>query len=1304
MAFYITFKSCNFRAIMLKNYSIAVFILFLCTYVQSQGVWMHPNKGQWDNRIEYKLDIDYGEILIEKDRFTYHLNDSKIKHHDHEEENHSIDSVKFHTITAEFLGSNWQNSKSEENASSHYRNYLLGNDKSKWKSKVYSYSKVQLNELYEGINLILNTKSDELNYSFEIQPGYSASLIQRKFRGQDRIELDEQGKIHIHNRFGEIIESAPIAWNVVDGKRKFVDVNFKIEDATVSFDFPNGYNESEVLIIDPNITFSSFTGSTADNWGMSATPDENGNLFAGGVAFGAGYPTSIGVYDQTFNGGVVDVSIFKFTADGTGMIYSTYLGGAGSETPNSMVCAPNGELFIFGLTSSSNFPMAGTPYRSTFSGGPNLSADANDLGFSQGSDLYIARLSADGSTLLASTYMGGTSTDGLNISSLKYNYGDQFRGEIVLDDLNNVYVSSTTRSSDFPTVNAIQATLSGPQDAVAFKMPPTLNSLLWSTYFGGIGTETGNSIQLSSTGDVYFVGGTTSMNLVFSSGQSLAYNGGIADGYAVHLNGTTGAMLSGTYIGMAEYDQVYCVQLDIDDNVYVLGQTESNWPITAGHYGVANSGQFIRKYNGSLTSVFWTTMVGAGTGHVEISPTAFLVSDCYDIYFSGWGGTLNVNDGSALFSTTNGFPVTADAFQASTSGSNFYISVLDQDAMALKYGTFMGGVNSPYNHVDGGTSRFDKQGRIYHAVCASCGSATTGFTTTPGVWSNTDNGPNCNLAAFKFELSTIEAIVAVPQTVVCIPDPVIFSNNSANGNAFFWDFGDNTTSNDINPSHLYAAPGTYEVTLVVSDVNGCFTPDSVVFEVVIGDFEGGVIQPTAAICPGDSFQFEAYGGSVYSWSPGIYLNDSTIATPIATVDQTTDFMIIISDTCGIDTVYVTLPVFLGASNISNDTSICLGNSVLLNAEGGVSYEWTPATFLDDPFSPTPTSTPDETITYNVEITTSNGCVLNEDVLISVYFELPNPLLEDTAIMCFGTSVPIVASGTAIQTYNWYPTTFITPLNTASVTIDTPDDTWYYCDFGNACGSVTDSIFIDVKLPDISAGNGTIICPTETAQLWASGGNSYTWTPGSFQFLTNDSIIVSPNSPTVYYVTGTDQFGCIGMDSVFVDLFPLPIVDAGLNAYAFYGDEVQLTASSPQTGTFVWSPSETLTCAACISPVAEPNRETVYTVTMTDQNGCQSSDIVSIFYDITIYVPNTFTPDQDEFNQTFMMYGGNIKEFHMMIFDRWGELIFETYDMKYGWDGTYNGLICQDGTYIWKIELEDAFDKKKQLVGHVNLIR
>lgn len=1292
---------------MLKHYSFFVLLFLCCTSVQAQDVWIHPNAGQWDERIEYKLDITLGEVLIEKNRFVYHLNDSKTKahaHDKHEHEGHSKEEIKFHTITSTFLGANWKDIKLEKNPSAFYRNYILGNDKSKWKSKVYSYSKVQMMDVYDGVDLILNTESNDLNYSFKLSPGISSSIIQRKFEGQDLLEIDEKGNLHIHNRFGEITESAPIAWNLIDGKRKYIPIKFKIENDIVTFDFPKGYDKNYVLIIDPNITFSSFTGSTADNWGMSATPDVAGNLIAGGVAFSVGYPTSAGAYDVTFNGGTVDITVFKFSADGTSMLYSTYLGGVGSETPNSMICAPNGELFIFGMTSSNNFPMAGTPYRSTFSGGPDETANANGLGFSQGSDLFVARLSADGSTLMASTYMGGSSTDGLNTSSLKYNYGDQFRGEIVLDETGNIYVSSTTRSVDFPTVNAIQTALSGQQDAVAFKMPATLNTLLWSTYFGGNGSETGNSIQLSSTGEVYFVGGTTSMNLAFNNGNSLTYNGGIADGYAVHLNGTTGAMLSGTYIGMNEYDQVYCVQLDIDDNVYVLGQTQSNWPITAGHYGVPNSGQFIRKYNSGLTVIEWTTMVGAGTGNVEISPTAFLVSDCYDIYFSGWGGELNVTYSDAIFSTTNGFPVTSDAFQPTTSGSNFYISVLGQDAMNLKYGTFMGGLFSPSNHVDGGTSRFDKQGRIYHAVCGSCGPGTAGFTTTPGAWSNTDNSQNCNLAAFKFELSTIEAIVSAPQTIVCLPDPIIFSNNSANGNIFFWDFGDGTTSNDVNPSHVYTGSGTYQVTLVVSDTNGCFSPDSVLFDVFIGDFQGGVIQPTEPICPGEPFQFEAYGGTNYLWSPGVFLDDSTSATPIAILQETTDFMVIISDTCGIDTVYVTLPVFLGASNISNDTSICFGNSVQLNAEGGIAYEWTPSTYLDDPSSSTPISTPDSTILYNVEITTANGCVLNEEVLITVYFELPSPILEDTLLMCFSASVPISATGTAIQTYNWYPTTFISPINTANVIANPPNDAWYYCDFGNACGFVTDSVFIDVKFPNIQAGNDTIICPNEVAQLWSSGGFSYNWTPSSFYFTATDSIIVLPSSPTIYYVEGIDQFGCVGYDSVFVNLFPLPQVDAGLNVYAFYGDEVQLNAASPQTGSFIWLPSETLTCENCSNPIATPNRETVYTVTITDQNGCQASDIVTVFYDITIYVPNTFTPDSDEFNQLFLAFGGNIRKFHMMIFDRWGELIFETHDMQYGWDGTYNGLNCQDGTYIWKIEVEDAFDKKKQLVGHVNLIK
>ena len=233
------------------------------------------------------------------------------------------------------------------------------------------------------------------------------------------------------------------------------------------------------------------------------------------------------------------------------------------------------------------------------------------------------------------------------------------------------------------------------------------------------------------------------------------------------------------------------VDLDIDDRVYIYGQTNNNWGVTPGHYGVANSGQFIRKYAADLSAVEWSTMIGAGTGEVEISPTAFLISDCYDIYFAGWGGQLNVSYGQAAFSTTNGFPVTFDAHQNATNGSNFYLGVLDQDAINFKYGTFMGGTSTAWNHVDGGTSRFDKQGRVYHSVCGSCGSAIIdGFTTTMGVVSNTANSANCNMAVFKFDLNAVEAIVSTPNAIVCIPDPVIFNNGSLNGNTYFWNFGD----------------------------------------------------------------------------------------------------------------------------------------------------------------------------------------------------------------------------------------------------------------------------------------------------------------------------------------------------------------------------------------------------------------------------------------------------------------------------------------------------------------------------------
>jgi len=1266
----------------------------------AQEVWMHPNAGQWDDRIEYKVELTSGEMYIEKDGFTYYLTNAKSKHnHDHEIKghDHQDDLIKSHVIKSKFVGADWSGDIVKEDISSFYRNYFQGTDKSKWKSKLHSYGYLSMNNYYDGIDLLMDGTKGGLKYSLRVAPNIDVNQIVMNYSGQDSLYLDEIGNLHVVNRFGEIIEGAPVAW-LEENSRK-IQVEFKIEGKNVTFSFPDGYDQSKTLIIDPDLTFSTFTGATADNWGMTATPDSDANLVAGGVVFGLGYPITAGAFDTNYNGGNIDAVVTKFTADGASLVFSTYLGGTGEETTNSMISDANDNLFVFGVTSSTNFPLAGVPFDATHNGGP-APGNSNGLGIGGGTDLYIAKFSSDGTTLLASTYVGGSGTDGLNNSGLSYNYGDEFRGEINVDDNGFVYVASNTTSANFPIVSGAQASMSGSQDAVIFKMTPNLNGMVWSSFFGGTGGETGNSITIGANGDVFMAGGTSSTSLPFNIGYDLSYGGG-NDGYIARFNGVNGGMLSGTFIGLGEYDQAYFVQLDIDDNVYVLGQTESDLGITAGQWGNPNSGQFIWKFDHNLASPQWKTMIGASSGHVEMSPTAFLVSDCYDIYLSGWGGSLNTQ----YASTVSGFTTTAGAWQTITNGENFYIAVLDQDATNLKYGTFFGGTNnSSPQHVDGGTSRFDKSGRIYHAVCGSCGMPNNGFTTTPGAFATTSGSGNCNMAAFKFELSEVEALVTTPDPIVCLPDPVIFNNNSANGNAFFWDFGDGNYSNAENPTHLYPGPGNYTITLIVTDTMNCFSADSVEFTIIIGDFNGGVVTPPGPICPGDSYQLEAYGGVDYVWTPAANLDDPNIAMPTATLTQTTDFMVIISDSCGIDTAYVTVPVFLGSSTISNDTSICIGNDVQLFATGGVSYEWSPATYLDDPFSATPLSTPLTDISYSVEITTSTGCVLEDTVIIDVYFTPPNPVMPDQLQVCQNAYTEITVSGA--ESYHWYPNTNISYVDTNVVTIYPNNDITYYCDFTNACGTLVDSVFIDVITASITAGTDTTICPGGTATLWAQGGISYHWYPGgTLSSIQNSMVFATPAVPTTYYVIGSDQYGCTDTASIYVDLYPQPFIQTNPDVHAFFGDQVQLSAVSSTPGPYVWSPTEFLSCVVCVNPIANPDQNYTYWVTYTDANGCSASDSVNIFYDPIIWVPNTFTPsDGDEHNPFFKAEGGNIKTFEMLIFNRWGQLIYTLNDLSESWDGTYEGTPCQDGTYVWKVTLTDFNDVEQELTGHVNLLR
>lgn len=1274
--------------------------LFSILLVFGQDVWMFPNRGQWDEKIKYSIDLSLGKMYIEEKGMTFFFSDIL----EHKHNNNNDGTVKYHAVHQRLIGAQQPTQIIEDHFSQHYHNYILGNEFTKWKSEIRGLGYLKFNEVYPGISQRYVSQGGSIAYHFDIAANSSPSQIRFKIEGGQQMRIDPDGSLVITHRFGEIHQSAPTAWNVgEDGTKIFRTCRFKLIGNEFSFEFPNGFDSTQPLVIDPSLTFSTFSGATSDNWGFTATPDANGNLFGGGIVFGSGYPTTAGAYDVSFGGGTgsfpMDVTISKYTTNGNALMYSTFLGGSGNETPHSIVAAPNGELYIYGVTSSTNFPMAGTPYDNSFAGGPNVTQ--NSLNFN-GSDIFIARLSPAGNALLSSTFIGGSGTDGLNISALNYNYGDQFRGEIILDSQQNVFVSSTSVSSNFPTVNAIQGTLSGSQDAVIFKLNSNLSSLLWSTYFGGTGVETGNSITISNDGTVYVAGGTTSTNLPVTGGHGTTYSGGSADGYVLRINGNSGTLLSGSYIGTSKYDQAYFVQTDPDNFVYVYGQTASPFPISPGRYGTNNSGQFIRKYTSNLINVVWTTSIGAGTGNPEISPTAFLVSDCYDIYIAGWGGQLNSSNGQATFSSTNGFQITADAYQTMTNGSNFYVAVLSPDAAQLKYATFMGGMTSSSNHVDGGTSRFDKSGRIYHAVCGACGGNPTGFTSTPGSFSPTNPSSNCNMATFKFELNKITAALPEVQNG-CAPHTIQFQNNSVNGNAYLWNFGDGNTSTAQFPSHTYTSPGVYTVRLRVSDSFGCFSPDSAEVTVRIGGFTPGTAQTVGSICAGQTAQLNASGGGTYLWSPAEFLNNPNIPNPIATVNTTTTFNVTISDTCGSNTVPVVVPVFTNSLEISPDTSICLGASVPLFANTGGNVLWSPSLYLDNPSSTNPTSTPESTITYLAVSTTDQGCTVSDTVRISVYFELPNINLPDSTQMCRGSQVGLNALGG--NAYLWYPNEYISNIDQALATVYPPSDKWYYVDVTNACGTIRDSIFVEVTEAVIFAGNDTIICSGETAILWAEGAVDYLWHPfNTVVSQTQNTVRVKPSISTEYMVVGVDAIGC--RDTAFVEVVvnPHPTLIISPTIYAFYDDEVELNAQTNTSGNFVWFPSEGLTCVNCPNPIATPNVNTTYYVSFTDDNGCKNTSYVSIKYDVVIYVPNTFIPDGDGVNDYFRVYGGNIAEMECFIYNRWGELLKVLRSTDEYWDGTYKGKKCQDGTYVWKLVYQDFAKTRHILTGHVNILR
>lgn len=814
---------------LLIGISVIIKLCFVSTLSAQVPYFFIENKGQFEEKVKYQSRIDFGTLFLEEKGYTLSFFNNKqmaqVWSHDHKRQNEV--AVDYHAIKIIFLNALTPKIEGKETYQTYY-NYFLGKDESKWQGKVPLHGEVYYTNIYKNIDFRIYNERNALKSDWIVKPYAEVSDIALAYQGQTDLFIKE-GKLMVKTSVNEYVESAPFAYQMLDNKMVPVSCSFQIVGDAVGFVVGN-YDKGLPLIIDPLLVFSTYSGSRGDNFGFTATYDSKSNLYAGGIIDNRSgeYPVTAGAFQQIYGGGVgsspvnlaCDISISKYDSSGSNLLYATYLGGAQDEYPHSLVVDNNDNLVIFGTSNSANFPVTKTAH-------DTLNRGAYDI--------IVSKLSSDGGTLMGSTYVGGQLNDGLNSNRvLKYNYADDFRGDVIVDDANHVFIASTTFSGDFPIVKGFQTLSKGGHEGCMLELSPNLDRLIWSSFVGGVGADALYSIKLDAN-FIYAAGGTSSNNLDTTGNVLFKKIQGGTDGYLVKVDKATKKLERLSYWGTSAYDQVYFIQLDNRNSIYVAGQTEGSYTPTPGTYGTKNKGQFMARLTLDFDSIYWQTTFGSRDNRPDISPSAFLVDKCNHIYLSGWGSNV---DPSNHPGSTSGLEVTAGALQSTTDNNDFYIIVLDQDARGLLYATYFGGYESG-DHVDGGTSRFDKRGVIYQSVCSSCPEGSqpglNDFPVTPKAAFIKNVSPRCSNASFKIDLQIKESVIAkflADPIEGCKPLEVTFTNISSTGKRFVWDFGDGTTDSVFQPAkHSYPKPGNYLVSLTAIDSLSCNVADR--YELVI---------------------------------------------------------------------------------------------------------------------------------------------------------------------------------------------------------------------------------------------------------------------------------------------------------------------------------------------------------------------------------------------------------------------------------------------------------------------------------------
>ncbi len=554
-------------------------------------------------------------------------------------------------------------------------NYIIGNDRSQWRTNIPVYSKVASRAVYPGVDLVYYGNQSQLEYDLVVAPGADPSVIKLNFPDVDKLELDTRGRLNLHIDGQEIRMLEPVIYQERDGVRRRIEGAYTKSSHQVGFRV-SAYDRTRPLVIDPVMVYSTFLGGNHQDIGYDVAVDASGNAYIIGATRSTNFPTQNAFQPGNAGSfGIEDVFVTKLTPSG-GLVYSTYLGGnsvgggVGDDYGYGIAVDSSGNACITGSTRSANFPVRGA-LQATYGG--NV-------------DVFVAKLNAAGG-LVFSTYLGGSGVDG----ALQAN-------DIALDVSGNIYVTGRTDSTDFPTQNAFQAVKAGDGDAFVTKLNPTGTALLYSTYLGGSDGEVGIGIAVDPSGHAYITGGTTSTNFpTLNPFQSAKSGGAVWEGFVTKLSADGSTLVYSTYFGSTGQDFGHGIAVDTSGHAYVTGETggfgSSNIPTVnavqpmPGGFGDA----FVTKFNPAGSGLVYSTFLGGNGSDVGL---AIAVEPSGSAYITGYTQSDNFPVQNAVQPHRGSFDFQFDAF----------VTRLSPAGSAFVYSTYLGGAQTEFGHgiaVDG---------------------------------------------------------------------------------------------------------------------------------------------------------------------------------------------------------------------------------------------------------------------------------------------------------------------------------------------------------------------------------------------------------------------------------------------------------------------------------------------------------------------------------------------------------------------------------------------------------------------------